>query len=79
MTKVVDIPHAHDSRILHITMSPDGQTVCTGAADENLKFWRVFAMDPKSLRAKHSGARVSKSDGVAGKQTSPDFGCLNIR
>lgn len=33
---------AHDARVLHTSLSPDGQTVATCAADENLKFWKVF-------------------------------------
>lgn len=39
--KIIDIP-AHDSRILHSALSPDGQTLATAAADENLKFWKIF-------------------------------------
>ena len=41
LVKQVDIP-AHDSRVLHSTLSPDGQVLATAASDENLKFWRVF-------------------------------------
>jgi len=37
-----EIPAAHDSRILHLAMSPDGERVATVAADENLKIWKVF-------------------------------------
>ncbi len=32
----------HDARVLYMTMSPDGQTIATGAGDETLKFWKVF-------------------------------------
>ncbi|TPX31911.1 hypothetical protein SmJEL517_g04853 [Synchytrium microbalum] len=39
--KIVDLP-GHDTRVLHTALSPDGQTLATGAADENLKFWKVF-------------------------------------
>ncbi|CAM0140020.1 WD repeat-containing protein slp1 [Umbelopsis sp. WA50703] len=41
LKKVADIP-AHDSRILHMAASPDGQLIASAAADENLKFWRIF-------------------------------------
>lgn len=44
LQKVVDIP-GHDSRILHSALSPDGQVLATTAADENLKFWRIFDND----------------------------------
>ncbi|KAG7879611.1 hypothetical protein KL938_003664 [Ogataea parapolymorpha] len=33
---------AHDSRVLHSSLSPDGTTLATVAADENLKFWKLF-------------------------------------
>ncbi|ANB15163.1 ubiquitin-protein transferase activating protein CDC20 [Sugiyamaella lignohabitans] len=41
LTKNVDI-QAHDSRVLHTALSPDGQTLATCASDENLKFWKIF-------------------------------------
>ncbi|EGG06105.1 uncharacterized protein MELLADRAFT_48555 [Melampsora larici-populina 98AG31] len=39
---VADVPKAHDTRILHSALSPDGCIVVTASSDENLKFWRVF-------------------------------------
>ncbi|PLW11320.1 hypothetical protein PCASD_21810 [Puccinia coronata f. sp. avenae] len=39
---VADVPKAHDTRILHSAISPDGCIVVTASSDENLKFWRVF-------------------------------------
>ena len=77
LKKVMELPHAHDSRILHTALSPDGQTVCTGAADETLKFWKVFALDPKLVKTKTSGA--SKSTGDEKKNISPDLGYMNLR
>jgi WD40 repeat protein len=32
----------HSSRVLFVSLAPDGETVVTGAADEKLKFWKVF-------------------------------------
>lgn len=32
----------HTSRVLHTALSPDGKTVVSGAADETLRFWKVF-------------------------------------
>lgn len=32
----------HTSRVLYLSMSPDGQTIVTGAGDETLRFWNVF-------------------------------------
>mmetsp|Transcript_33453 Transcript_33453/g.58616 ORF Transcript_33453/g.58616 Transcript_33453/m.58616 type:complete len:434 (+) Transcript_33453:8-1309(+) len=41
----------HTYRVLYLSMSPDGQTVVTGAGDETLRFWHVF---PGSKRSEHS-------------------------
>ena len=32
----------HTYRVLYLAMSPDGQTIVTGAGDETLRFWSVF-------------------------------------
>ena len=32
----------HSCRVLYLSMSPDGQTIVTGAGDETLRFWNVF-------------------------------------
>lgn len=32
----------HTFRVLYLAMSPDGQTVVTGAGDETLRFWKLF-------------------------------------
>lgn len=37
----------HTMRVLYLAMSPDGQTIVTGAGDETLRFWNVFP-GPKS-------------------------------
>ncbi len=76
MNKVLELPHAHGSRILHMAMSPDGQMVCTGAADENLKMWNLFDMDDKMVKKKMAGGSSTQAKK---KQTSPDFGCATMR
>lgn len=48
----------HTSRVLHTALSPDGTTVCSAAADETLRFWKVF--EPVSKKPK---ARSGKADG----------------
>lgn len=35
----------HTYRVLYLALSPDGQTVVTGAGDETLRFWNLF--EPK--------------------------------
>ena len=32
----------HSSRVLYLALSPDGQTVVSGAGDETLRFWKAF-------------------------------------
>lgn len=32
----------HSMRVLYLAVSPDGQTVVTGAGDETLRFWNLF-------------------------------------
>jgi cell division cycle 20-like protein 1 (cofactor of APC complex) len=41
MTKVSTLT-GHTYRVLYLAMSPDGQTIVTGAGDETLRFWNVF-------------------------------------
>lgn len=55
MTKVKELT-GHTSRVLHLAASPDGATVVSGAADETLRFWKVFGPNRKSSK---SGARSS--------------------
>lgn len=38
--KKVDL-RGHTSRVLHLALSPDG-TIASAAADETLRFWKVF-------------------------------------
>ncbi|KAJ2613481.1 WD repeat-containing protein slp1 [Coemansia sp. RSA 1365] len=66
LTKIVDIP-AHDTRVLHTAMSPDGQTIATAACDESLKFWRIFETRSKSgkgIKAFSSTATAALGAGV---------------
>ncbi|CAO3616288.1 unnamed protein product [Mucor hiemalis] len=60
-TKIIDIP-AHESRILHSSLSPDGQVLATAAADENLKFWRIFESDGKAPLVTQSANLAEKKD-----------------
>jgi cell division cycle protein 20 (cofactor of APC complex) len=41
MKKITDL-RGHSSRVLHLALSPDGTTVASAAADETLRFWKVF-------------------------------------
>lgn len=44
----------HTMRVLHMSKSPDGQTVCTASPDESLRFWDIF----------HRGDGASARDSV---------------
>ncbi|XP_041474735.1 cell division cycle protein 20 homolog [Lytechinus variegatus] len=46
----------HTSRILHMSMSPDGTTVVSAAADETLRLWKCFAVDPKTKKEKSASS-----------------------
>ncbi|KAJ1418457.1 WD40-repeat-containing domain protein [Ochromonadaceae sp. CCMP2298] len=52
MARVKEL-RGHTSRVLHMALSPEGAMVCTGAADETLRFWNVFAPEGKR---KHESA-----------------------
>lgn len=41
LVRNIEIP-AHETRVLHSCLSPDGQMLATAAADESLKFWKIF-------------------------------------
>lgn len=32
----------HTHRVLYLAMSPEGETIVTGAGDETLRFWNAF-------------------------------------
>ena len=60
LVKNVEIP-AHESRVLHSCLSPDGQILATAAADESLKFWKVFEKKPGTPGVNGSGSATTKS------------------
>lgn len=40
----------HTGRVLFLAMSPDGSTVCSGAADETLRMWKCFSYEAESKK-----------------------------
>ncbi|CAB3405278.1 unnamed protein product [Caenorhabditis bovis] len=50
VTKLV----GHQYRVLYLAMSPDGESIVTGAGDETLRFWHVFSKSnaPRIARSK---------------------------
>lgn len=49
LTKVAELT-GHTSRILGMSMSPDGETVVSLGADETLRFWECFKADKSKLK-----------------------------
>ncbi len=82
MERVAEIRDAHDSRVLFSCLSPVGDVVCTGAGDENLKFWRVWDMNSESVSKKKKvvGGGVGVGEEVGGGRiNSTKEGILSIR
>eukprot|EP01002_Notosolenus_urceolatus_P014602 NODE_625_length_1902_cov_27.480842_g502_i0.p1 GENE.NODE_625_length_1902_cov_27.480842_g502_i0~~NODE_625_length_1902_cov_27.480842_g502_i0.p1 ORF type:complete len:513 (-),score=52.48 NODE_625_length_1902_cov_27.480842_g502_i0:40-1578(-) len=46
LTKITDLT-GHTERVLHMALSPHGETVVSAAADETLRFWKVFPPPPE--------------------------------
>lgn len=65
LVKVADLT-GHNSRVLHTALSPDGTTVCSAAADETMRFWRVWeAASQKQHRTESTIATNTKSSLMA--------------
>jgi cell division cycle 20-like protein 1, cofactor of APC complex len=45
----------HTHRVLYLAMSPEGETIVTGAGDETLRFWNAF---PKQDRRETKESRL---------------------
>ncbi|BGP16460.1 hypothetical protein JCM10213_003907 [Rhodosporidiobolus nylandii] len=71
LSKIADIPHAHQTRILHSCLSPDGTTVATASSDEDLKFWKLFDLPKRGASSGSSrmlsGKEVDENDGIGRK------------
>ncbi|KAK4054488.1 WD repeat-containing protein slp1 [Microbotryomycetes sp. JL201] len=80
LTKVVDISQAHDTRILHSCLSPDGSTIATASSDENLKFWKVFDVKKSGASGANSRAPIGAKevDGFHGIQKKGKTG-MSVR
>ena len=61
MTEVKQMENPHDEHnpILHMAVSPDGESIATLAADENLKFWKWWGKEGGRLK----NARRRRSTG----------------
>nr|UOP57028.1 putative wd repeat-containing protein slp1 [Thecaphora frezii] len=61
--KVAEI-EAHEQRVLHASLSPDGEVLATVSDDEELKLWRVFEKPVEASKgAKGPGGALSTKSG----------------
>lgn len=60
MQKITELT-GHTSRVINIVMSPDETTVASVAADETLRLWNCFEVDPK----KKTPAKKAANDGIS--------------
>jgi cell division cycle 20-like protein 1 (cofactor of APC complex) len=44
----------HSFRVLYLGMSPDGESIVTGAGDETLRFWQMFPRDGANKLSRRS-------------------------
>ncbi|KFX89871.1 hypothetical protein V495_02248 [Pseudogymnoascus sp. VKM F-4514 (FW-929)] len=63
LVRNVEIP-AHETRVLHSCLSPDGQMLATAAADESLKFWKVFEKKAGAASSALSSTASGKAEMV---------------
>lgn len=84
LTRIADLI-GHTSRVLHLTLSPDGQTVVSAAGDETIRFWRCFAPTAPIRGAFGSPSSPSSPNGRKGtsqwnsSNTFEDFGGSSLR
>lgn len=75
MERVAEIRDAHDSRVLFSCVGPAGDVVCTGAGDENLKFWRIWEVPTEGVKKKKAmGEEIG-----GGRTNSTKEGILSLR
>ncbi|KRK00519.1 fizzy-related protein homolog [Drosophila yakuba] len=51
----------HTQRVLHLSVSPDNESIVTGGADETLRFWTVFT---KQQTSKETNSGLSLFQGI---------------
>ena len=75
LVKVAEL-EGHTSRVLHTAMSPDGGMVVSAAADETLRFWKVW--EGGGERKKKEGAGGLIGVGTAGPSSMGRRGALTM-
>ena len=52
----ISVLDGHNTRVLHLALSPDSQSIATASGDETLKFWLIF---PKEQMPNKTGSLLS--------------------
>jgi len=60
MEKLVTLT-GHTYRVLYLAMSPDGETIVTGAGDETLRFWHAFPTQKNDEDSLHLKSKLLPS------------------
>jgi WD40 repeat protein len=68
MRKIADL-RGHTSRVLHLALSPDGTTVASAAADETLRFWKVFQANNKNNSINYNNKNSANCDDMMSDTT----------
>lgn len=76
LERVAEIRDAHDSRVLFSCVGPAGDVVCTGAGDENLKFWRIWEVTGQGTKKK---VMAIGDELGGGRNNSTKEGILSLR
>lgn len=64
----------HRLRVLYLAMSPDGQTIVTGAGDETLRFWNAFPSAKSSTSRWMAGGALGGRAGKLGAEVLMPLG-----
>ncbi|KAK3260106.1 ubiquitin-protein transferase activating protein [Cymbomonas tetramitiformis] len=60
MAKIAEF-NGHSARVLHMAQNPTGDTIVSAAADETMRFWRVFKEKDSSIAKARNPTSNSKS------------------
>ena len=63
MSKVATLT-GHTLRVLYLAMSPDGQTIVTGAGDETLRFWKILSGGDASKKARAASESILSTQAI---------------